>query len=101
MTMTVPMQAHEARVNVTYKNRDREPENFELPDPVAFVASDADIKGWVSEAIRTGSIPGIVADPNVDLTGYVVDRFPAPANPAPGQRNYAMLQIRPKTEYGL
>lgn len=89
------IQAHEARVNVTYNGQ-----NFELPDPVHFAAGDGDIKGWVAEAIRTGSIAGVQADPNVNLQNYMVDRFDAPAQPVPGQRDYNLIQLRPKTAYG-
>jgi hypothetical protein len=89
------IQAHEAMVNVTYNGQ-----NFELPDPVNYTAGDEDVKGWISEAIRTGSIRGVAADPNVDLINFVVDRFDAPADPAPGQRAHNLIQIRPKTAYG-
>jgi hypothetical protein len=67
---------------------------------VHFQAADADIKGWAAEAIRTGSIPGVAADPNVNLRDYMVDRFDAPANPVAGQRDHNLLQVRPKTAYG-
>jgi hypothetical protein len=90
------IQAHEAMVNVTYNGQ-----NFELPDPVNYTAGDGDIKAWVSEAIRTGSIRGVAADPNVDLANFVVDRFDAPADPAPGQRSHNAVFLRPKTAYGL
>jgi len=89
------IQAHEARVNITYNGQ-----NFELPDPVHYQAGDGDIKTWASEAIRTGSVPGVAADPNVNLQNYMVDRFDAPVNPAPGQRDHNLIQIRPKTAYG-
>ncbi len=90
------IQAHEARVNVTYDGH-----NFELPDPVHFNAGDGDIKAWVTEAIRTGSIPGVAANPNVDLQNFMVDRFDAPAAAAPGQRDHNLIQLRPKTAYGV
>ena len=88
------MEAHEARVNVTFNGQ-----NFDLPDPVNFTAGDGDVKGWVAEAIRTGSVPGIAAAPNVDLTNYMVDRFDA-TNPVPGQADFNRIFVRPKTAYG-
>ncbi len=94
--ITHAIQPHEARVNVTYDGQ-----NFELPDAVQFGAADGDIKGWVAEAIRTGSVPGVRANPDVDLTNFVVDRYEAPASPSPGQRAWNMVMIRPKTAYGL
>lgn len=93
--MTRTIEPHEARVNITYNGQ-----NFELPDPVHYQAADGDIKGWAAEAIRTGSIPGIAADPTVDLREFMVDRFDAPRTPAPGQRDHNLIQVRPKTAYG-
>jgi hypothetical protein len=90
------MQPHEARVNVTYKDA----VNFDLPDPVHYQAGDGDIKAWVTEAIRTGSVPGVAADPDVNLANFVVHRFDAPEAPVAGQRNYNLIQVRPKTAYG-
>jgi hypothetical protein len=81
---------NEARINVGHKGQ-----NGDLPDPVSIDASDEDVKRWVAEAIRTGGIPGIPADPDVDLTGYMVDRYPA--NEA---RPWAMIGVRPKTVFG-
>lgn len=80
----------QARVNVTFAGQ-----NGELPDPVLYDAPEADIKGWVTEALRTGGIPGIPASPNADLKNYVLDRFDA--NEA---RPYRLLALRPKTEFG-
>lgn len=80
----------EARVNVTYGGQ-----NGELPDLVAFDAPDGDIRTWVSEALRTGGIPGMAAQ-NADLTDFVVDRFGATeARPVP------YIMIRPKTPFGV
>jgi len=85
------IQAHEAKVSITHRGQ-----NFDLPDPVHVRATDGDIRAWATEAIRAGTIPGVVADPRVNLTGYVVDRF----DPLPGQRDYNLIQVRPKTAYG-
>lgn len=81
----------EAKVNVTYGGC-----NGELPDPVLFESSDTDIRTWVTEALRTGGIPGIAAQPNADLTDFVIDRFVATeVRPAP------YIMIRPKTPFGI
>lgn len=80
---------NEARVNVTYAGA-----NGDLPDPVAFDATNEQVKGWISEAIRGGGVPGIDAQ-EVDLTDFVVDRFAATE-----VRPYALISIRPKTPFG-
>jgi len=79
-----------ARVNVTINGQ-----NGDLPDPVSFDATDADIKAWVTETVRAGGIPGITADARADFTDFVVDRFPP--NEA---RPFNLLQVRPKTPFG-
>lgn len=81
--------AHEARVNITWAGQ-----NGDLPDPVAFDATDGDVKQWVSEAVR-GGIPGIRADPAINLQDFVVDRFNST-----DARPYNLIQIRPKTPFG-
>jgi hypothetical protein len=83
------IEAHEARLNVTYQG-----ENGDLPDPVAFDAADGDVLQWASEAIRTGGVPGIAGVAGVNLTDFVVDRFPATGD----QPN--KLFVRPKTPFG-
>lgn len=80
----------EARVNVTWDGS-----NGDLPDPVALDATDADIKTWVEEAVRTGSVPGLRADPAADFSDFVVDRF-APTEARP----FALYSVRPKTPFG-
>lgn len=85
------MPDNEARLNITYNGS-----NGDLTDTINFDATDDDIKRWATEAIRTGSVPGIAADPNVDLTNFVVDRFgPNEARP------YFLVQVRPKTPFGM
>lgn len=84
------IRENEARVNVTFSGR-----NGDLPDPVSFDASDADIKAWVTEALRTGSIPGIPVAPDADLHDYMIDRFEATE-----ARPYRLIQGRPKTPFG-
>lgn len=80
---------NDARVNVTYGGN-----NGDLPDPVLFAASDTDIKGWVSEAILGGSVPGIAAQ-NADLENFVVERFATSE-----ERPYNLVMLRPKTPFG-
>ena len=84
------MEAHEARVNVTYNGG-----NGDLPDPVSFDAGDGDVKTWVAEALRGGGVPGITVNGAVDLADFVVDRFGA--NEA---RPYNLISLRPKTPFG-
>lgn len=80
----------EARVNVTWKNN-----NGDLPDPVFRDSSEGDIRGWVTEAVRNGGVPGIAADRDANFADYVVDRFP-PTEARP----YNLIQVRPKTAFG-
>jgi hypothetical protein len=88
--MVVTVGVNEARVNVTWKGS-----NGDLPDPVSVDAQDADVKRWVQEAVRTGGVPGIAADPTADFTDFVVDRFqPTEVRP------WAMFATRPKTPFG-
>ena len=85
------MKDTEARVNVTFSGF-----NGDLPDPVLFQAADGDIKAWVTEAVRTGGVPGIAAAPDADFSDFVVDRFAASE-----ARPYNLIQLRPKTPFGL
>lgn len=80
----------EATVNITWAGQ-----NGDLPDPIHFDSSDTDIRTWVTEAVRAGSVPGIQADPNADFTDFVVDRFLA-TDDVPLNR----CVIRPKTPFG-
>jgi hypothetical protein len=81
----------EARVNITYNGQ-----NGDLPDPVNFDATDAEIIGWATEAIRSGGVPGISTVPDADLQDFVVDRFQANDDyPVP------RLMVRPKTPFGV
>ena len=83
------MQPGEARLNITIAGF-----NGDLPDPVAYDASDADVKQWATEAVRAG-IPGIPAQANPDFTDFVVDRFPAS-----DVRPFPLVMLRPKTPFG-
>lgn len=82
--------AHEARVNVTYMGN-----NGDLPDPVSFDASDAQVREWITEALSTGSIPGIPATQAPDIRDFVVDRFTANEG-----RPFNLIALRPKTPFG-
>lgn len=80
----------EARVNVTYAGT-----NGDLPDPVSFDATDGDLKQWVTEAVRTGGIPGVGEHEDADFTDFVVDRFVATP-----ERPWNAIFLRPKTPFG-
>jgi len=84
------IQEHEARVNVTYGGT-----NGDLPDPVSYDATDGDLKQWVTEAVRTGGIPGVDAAGDADFTDFVVDRFDSTA-----ERPFNAIFLRPKTPFG-
>ena len=85
------MRENEARLNITWAG-----DNGDLPDPVAYDATDADVRQWVTEAVRNGDVPGIRADVNADFSDFVVDRFAANDT-----RPYNLIQIRPKTPFGV
>jgi len=84
-----------AKLNITYNpGAGQDAQQGELPDMVSYDASDADIKRMATEAVA-GGVPGIDADPDADLTGYVVDRFPAREDmPVP------RISVREKTPFG-
>jgi hypothetical protein len=84
------IQPHEARVNITFGGN-----NGDLPDPVRADASDQEIRTWVSEALRSGTVPGLPAADDPDLDGFVVER-----NAPTDVRPYQLIQVRPKTAYG-
>lgn len=90
MTALAEIDNTQARINITYAGA-----NGDLPDPVLFNASDTEVKSWVTEAVRTGSVPGIPADLTASFADYVIDRFAATE-----ARPYALLQARPKTPFG-
>jgi hypothetical protein len=78
----------DATLNITYKGQ-----NGTLPDMIRYDATNNEILGWATEAIR-GGFPGINADPDVDLNDFVVDRFPADGD-LPNR-----IFCRPKTPFG-
>lgn len=79
----------EARVNITYNGQ-----NGDLPDTVHVQSSDRDLRTWVSEAIASGSVPGISAS-RASFRDHIVDRF-GPTKTRP----YSLIQLRPKTPFG-
>lgn len=83
------LQEHQAVLNVTFGGG-----NGEYPDPVNYDSTDEQILGWAAEAVRTGYIPGVNRNLTADLTGFVVDRFPA-RDDKPNR-----LFVRPKTPFG-
>jgi len=88
--MNMEIRQDEARVNITWSGQ-----NGDLPDTVRYDCTDADVLGWVTEALRGGTVPGIAGQRLVDLREHVVDRFPANLN-----RPYNLIQVRPKTPFG-
>ena len=84
------IRGNEARVNVTYGGQ-----NGDLPDTVHVQATDFEIRTWVTEAVRSGSIPGIRATRGANFRDFVVDRFSATE-----ARPYNLIQLRPKTPFG-
>lgn len=90
LTEFVSLNDDEATLNITWAGQ-----NGNLLDPVPFQASITELKSWASEAIRNGDIPGIQSDNNVDLSDFIVDRFPAST-----EKPYNSLFIRPKTPFG-
>lgn len=87
------MERDQARLNITFDGQ-----NGDLPAPVLYESSLAEIQAWATEAVLNGGVPGIeVRDgQGVDFQNYVVDRFPA----AP-DRPDNLLMLRPKTPYGM
>lgn len=90
--MTDILGADEARVNITFGGQ-----NADLPQTVSRFASSADVKRWVEEALRTGSVPGMppVAG-NETFDGFTVDPLMEPIEGRP----YAMFAFRPQTKFG-
>jgi len=85
------IEIHEAQVRVTYDGQ-----QGDLPDPVPFDATDAQVRTWAAEALRTG-LAGIDAQPDLAagaLDDFVVDRYPA-KDDLPNR-----LMLRPKVPFG-
>ncbi len=80
----------EARLNITWKGH-----NGDFTEPVSFEAANGDLFRWAAEAIRGGAVPGIPADPGVDLRDFVVRRFGATADVP-----YNRVLLHPKTPFG-
>lgn len=86
----VDIAQNEAKLNITYGGQ-----NGDLAGLVPVDATDDQIRTWATESIRAGDIAGIPADPGVDLSDFVIDRF-APTD----ERPYASVMLRPKTPFG-
>lgn len=63
--------------------------NGDLQDPVSADATDGQIREWAAEAVRNGNVPGISADPSVNFSDFVVDRYPP------------KIFLRPKVPFGF
>jgi hypothetical protein len=79
-----------ARLTITYGGQ-----QGDLPDPIGYDSTDADIKQMATESIRTGYVPGIDRVEGIDLSDFVVDRFPAREDVP-----YCRISVRPKTPFG-
>jgi len=88
--LTVVNRMEPARLNITYAGQ-----QGELPDPVAYDADEAVLRGVAEEALRTGNVPGIDAVADASLADFVIERFPA-RDDLP----YHRISIRPKTAFG-
>ena len=78
-----------AIINVTYDGI-----SVDLPDPVSYLMTDEDIISVARETLSQ-DFPGWTAPEEVDMSGYVVDRYPATEN------HTAFVILRPKTGFGL
>lgn len=84
------IEQDQARLSITWDGQ-----HGDLPDPVLFDSTDGDVRGIASEAVRTGGVPGIRADANVNFTNFVVERFSSTED-----RPYNLVMLRPKVEFG-
>lgn len=79
------------QLNITWNGH-----NGDLPDLVQQGAPDDELIRMAEEALRTGGVPGIPADPRASLSeGFVIQRFPA----GPG-REYPRAVLRVESAYG-
>jgi len=84
------IEAGQARVNITWQGQ-----NGDMPGAVHYDSTDGDVRQWVTEAVRTGGVPGIRADAAANFTDFVVERFPSTQD-----RPFNLIQVRPKTPFG-
>jgi hypothetical protein len=80
----------EAIVSVTYNGQ-----MGDMPSAIPVESTDAQIRAWATESVRTGTIRGIPADRNVNFNDFVIERFPPNA-----ERNYNVIMLRPKATFG-
>jgi hypothetical protein len=78
-----------ALLNITWNRQ-----NGDLKDEVDFDATDAAVVAWATEAVLGGDVDGIAADPNVNFTDFVVQRFTA-RDEKPDR-----IFLRPKVPFG-
>lgn len=80
--------AGEAVLNISWQGQ-----NGDLPNPILYDSTDADIRRWATEAVR-GGIRGIDADPTVNFQDFIVERVAAKDGLPP------RVLLRGKTEFG-
>jgi hypothetical protein len=80
----------QAKLLVTYGGQ-----QGDFRDPVPFDATDAQIKTWITEAVRAGGIIGIDVQPTANFEDFVIDRFNRNET-----RPTNVLVARPKTPFG-
>jgi len=88
--IVVVLDQDQARLGITWNGQ-----YGELPDPMYFQSTEGDVRQIATEAVQ-GGIPGIAADPAANFADFVVERFSATAT-----RPYNLIQLRPKTPFGV
>ena len=89
--LNVQLNPGEAVLTITYNGQ-----LGDMPSPVPQNASNEDILAWTTEAVRSGSVPGIQRTPTASFAGFIIERI-APCD----ERPFPVIMVRPKTEYGL
>jgi hypothetical protein len=79
----------EAKLNITYSGS-----NGDLIDMISYDLSDSEIRRIATEAVASGSVPGIAAT-NPDFSDFVIERFGAT-----DVRPFPLISVRPKTPFG-
>lgn len=85
------MENNLAKLNISWQGQMGDME-------IEFDSSQEQIKLYAAEAIRTGGVPGINADPNVDFKNFVVEYFP---KSAADNRPENVVMLRPKIPFGV
>jgi hypothetical protein len=84
------LAANEAKVNITFGGQ-----NGDLRDPVPVDSTDAEVKAWVTEAVRGGDVAGFGDTTDASFDDYIVERYTPTAD-----RDFNLIQVRPKTPFG-